>query len=1021
MPCEAALAGLYTISPDRPFVDALAAGIAARHADPSDPGKLADLLVLLPTRRACRALADAFLRQADGRPLLLPRMVPIGDIDADELLLTLPPGGASALDVPPPVSELRRRLLLSRLIQHWSARRVAADAGGPQRQITLDQAARLAETLCRLLDEVETERLTFAGLAELVPAEHAVHWQDTLLFLSIVVEQWPAILAEQGVIDPAERRSRLLTLQAQAWRSAPPAYPVIAAGSTGSVPATADLLAAIAALPQGAVVLPGLDRELDDQSWHALGLSHPQYGLARLLERLDIPRREVRDWPAPNPVPAVDRKRLPARLRLVSEMMRPAETSERWAALPDLAESALAGVTRVDCPGSQEEAGAIALIMREALEQQARPQTCALVTPDRDLARRVAAELRRWDVVIDDSAGTPLANTPPGTFLRLVAQVVVGGAAPVPLLALLKHPLATGGQSAGSFRRRTRILERVLLRGPRPSAGFAGLVAAIEALDQRIFTRLDVARAPLLHWARDLAAIAAPFAALIASGPQPLEALLRAHIAFAEALAAADPADREGAGSTRLWRGDAGEAAARLVADLATAAVDIPPLDGRHYPSLFETLLSGIPVRPRYGTHPRLAILGPLEARLQHFDVMILSGLNEGTWPPEPSPDPWMSRPMRRDFGLPDADRRVGQSAHDFIQAFCAPNVVLTRAQRVDGAPTVPARWLTRLDHVAEQAGLQPLAARDQPWTGWQRLLDRVEDWRPSRQRPAPTPPLAARPRRLSVTQVETWMRDPYAVYARHVLRLRALDPIDAPPDAAQYGILIHHLLDAFIAANPSGPLPDDAVAALCELGQKAFAPLLAQPGVWAFWWPRFERIARWFIDHETNRRAGLRQAFTEVPGRLTILAPGGPFTLTAIADRIDLLADDSLAIIDYKTGKPPSGKEIAAGFAPQLPLESAIAAVGGFADIGSVPVAGLLYWQLRGGDPGGRESAAGGDPGELAAAAIRGLTGLVARFDDPATPYESRPRAEAAPRFSDYEHLARVKEWSAGVLDDDP
>ncbi|MHA1563930.1 MAG: double-strand break repair protein AddB, partial [Alphaproteobacteria bacterium] len=858
---EPALRGVYTIAPDQPFVDALAAGIAAQYRDPDMPAKLSDVLVLLPTRRACRALADAFLRLTAGQPLLLPRLVPLGDIDADELLLALPPGGAAADHVPPPMPELQRRLLLSRLIQHWSARRTGPGSGAEtaagSRQISLDQAARLAEPLCRLLDEVATERLTFEGLAGLVPEEHAVHWQDTLHFLAIVVEQWPEILADLGTIDPAERRSRLLTIQAQAWVADPPVTPVIAAGSTGSVPATADLLAVIADLPQGAVVLPGLDRDLDDISWRALGLSHPQYGLARLLERLRVPRHQVPDWPA---IGAPDAGQASvggqasvaghasaagrARRRLASEMMRPAATSEAWAALPPLDATALDGVTRIDCPGSQEEAGVIALIMRRTLAMQAEHRTCALVTPDRGLARRVAAELRRWDVVIDDSAGTPLTGTPPGTFLRLTAQIVAAGAPPVPLLALLKHPLAAGGQSPGAFRAQVRGLERVVLRGPRPAAGFAGLVTAIAALGEKKFNAMATARAPMLRWAEGLAAMAAPFAALMTSGPQQLDVLLRAHIAFAEALAATH---EQTDGAARLWRREDGEAAARLIAELATATADLPPLEGRHYPALLEALMAGLVVRPRYGTHPRLAILGPLEARLQHFDLMILGGLNEGTWPPDPRPDPWMSRPMRRDFGLPDADRRVGLSAHDFVQAFCAPEVVLTRALRVDGTPTVPARWLTRLEHVAERTGLRSLETRPQPWTHWQRLLDRTDERRSSRRRPAPTPPVAARPRRLSVTQIETWMRDPYAIYARHILRLRALDQIDAPADAAQYGTLIHQVLDDFIAAHPTGPLPSNAVEELCEMGREAFAPLLAQPGVWAFWWPRFERIARWF------------------------------------------------------------------------------------------------------------------------------------------------------------------------------
>ncbi len=961
---------VFTIPPGESFLDALARRLMAETRD--DPLALSAMLILLPNRRACRALRDAFLRCSTGRPLLLPRLRPLGDADEEELSLA----DDLALDLPPPVPPLRRQLLLAQLI-------IALGAGRGGQTPTPEQAARLAAELARLLDQVHTEGLSFDHLARLVPADYAEHWQITLDFLKILTEHWPQILADQGWMDAALLRNRLLEAQATAWEAGPPDHPVIAAGSTGSIPATARLLSVVARLPRGRLVLPGLDCSLEGG---ALDQSHPQYGLIHLLSRLGLDPGQVPQWPDCTTSP---------RAWLVAEALRPATTTEAWRSLAGRpVDDSLAGVERLDCPGPREEAGAIALMMRQTLEDDGR--TAALVTPDRNLARRVAAELRRFDIEIDDSAGRPLDLTPPGAYLLLTAAMVAEDFAPHAVLAALKHPLATGGLAPGVFRARARRLELAALRGPRPAPGIDGLLAAVGG------------NAELAVWLGRLADVARPLTALIAASAAPLGELLRAHVAFAEALAADDGSS----GPDRLWRGEVGEAANRFVADLAEAADALPPVPGHSYPGLLQSLMAGVVVRPAWGGHPRLSIWGPLEARLQHADLLILGGLNEGVWPPEAVADPWMSRPMRQDFGLPLPERRVGLAAHDFAQAFCAPKVVLTRARRAEGAPTVPSRWLLRLDAVLKAWGIDGRWA-ESPWTGWHTALERPREFaRPVP--PAPRPPLAARPRQLSATAVETWMRDPYAIYARKILGLKALDPIDADPGAADYGTAVHKALDAFLKAYPRGRLPGGAIDELLEIGRQQFGEALARPGLHAFWWPRFERIAAWFIAHETDRRQTVAQTYSELSGGIEIDAPGGPFRISATADRVDLLADGTLAIIDYKTGAPPTAREVAAGFAPQLPIEAAIARHGGFRDLPGRPVSQLLYWRLGGGNPGGEERAVGGDPAALADQALDGLADLIRAFDDETTAYQARPHPDRAPKYSDYLHLARVKEWAS-------
>ncbi|WP_245986390.1 double-strand break repair protein AddB [Azospirillum thermophilum] len=863
---------------------------------------------------------------------------------------------------------------------------------------------RLGGDLGRLIDAVWTERVDFARLEALVPEDYASHWQETLKFLKIITEFWPAILADSGETDPAQRRNLVLETQARLWQAQPPQGPVIAAGSTGSIAATTDLLNVIARLPQGAVVLPGLDQSSDEETWQAIRAdeSHPQHGLAHLIDLLGVERGAVAAWTdAPEP--------RGVRAGLIAEAMRPAATTEGWRELDGIDGSALDGLMRIDAATAEEEATVIALLMRHALETP--EKRAALITPDRNLARRVAMALARWGIEVNDSAGRPLAHTAAGTYLRMTAELAASRVHPLALLALAKHPLAAGARDSSDFRGAARALERLVLRGPRPAEGFEGVLAALEATER---FDSDRQKAFLTDWLTGLQRLAAPFLEAMRGeadrGQAPLGDLLRTHIAFCEALAADDEEDGPG----RLWRQDDGEEAAAFVHDLLEAADGFPPMPTKDYPALLDALMSARPVRPRFGMHPRLFILGPMEARLQHLDLTILGGLNEGTWPPDAAADPWMSRPMRRDFGLPSPERLIGLSAHDFAHACGAPEVVLTRAERVEGTPTVPSRWLLRLETVLRALGLDGrIDAAGDCWLAWARRIDEPEAVRPVAP-PEPRPPVAARPRKLSVTQVETWMRDPYAVYARHVLRLSRLDPIAADPGAADRGQFIHAALDAFVREYPDA-LPPDALPRLIELGRESFGTLLhSHPDVWAFWWPRFQRVAEWFVSVERERRRAVRPLATEVSGQLELHGPAGPFLLTAKADRIDR-SPDGLVLIDYKTGTPPSTREIELGFAPQLPLEAAIAAAGGFSGIDAAPVAELSFWRLAGGDPAGEEKPVKGDPADLATAARIGLEDLIRHFDAESTPYRSCPRPAMAPRYTDYAHLARVQEWSAG------
>jgi len=965
---------VFTIPPHEAFVDCLARGVMADVGD--DPLALAAITILLPTRRACRSLREAFLRLSEGKPLLLPRLIPLNDLDEDDALFSSF-SAATEMEIPPAIAPLRRQLMLTALIQKKQAQ-------------PLEQAVQLAAELAKLLDEVQTERLNFDKLKDLVEGDYAAHWQTTLEFLTLVTNAWPAILAEENALDPAAHRNAIFAAQVAAWEKSGAGGRVIAAGSTGSIPATADLLATIAQMPGGCVVLPGLDVNLDDEGWDALDATHPQRGLKALLARFGITRDQVKLWPMAD--------KTVGRAGFVSEVMRPAATTEAWRKIvfsPDVVD----GLTRLDCSSPREEAEAIALIMRESLEVEHR--TCALVTPDRALAHRVAGELKRWHIDVDDSAGQPLEQTPPGAFLQLLAVAAAESFAPVATLALCKHPFAAAGIDPIEFRALTRWAERHLLRGPRPPAGFAGLRQLAAALKE---PRADVER-----WIARLESCCGAFATLMESPAATAAEILAAHMYAAEVLAGT----HDTPGPLRLWANEAGESAASFVSELQEGVGELEPLSPKAYPAFFSALMSPRVVRPRYGRHPRLHILGPLEARLQRFDVLILGSLNEGTWPADAPADPWMSRPMRARFGLRSPEERVGLAAHDIAQALCAPRVILTRAAKVGGTPTVPSRWLRRLERVVASANLA-LPVEKNAWLPWTKELTKPARVAPI-DPPAPKPPVSARPRRLSVTEIEKWMRDPYSIYARHILKLLPLDPLEQDVGAADYGSLVHRALQDFITAYPAGDLPFDAREKLHAYGQRVFDELALRPAVMAFWWPRFERIAAWFVTHEQSRRAALSGSFVERRGEMILTGPAGPFTLIAKADRIDRLRDGSLVIIDYKTGTPPRDVEVIAGFAPQLPLEAVMAARNAFPDVPTGTVSALGFWHLHGRKDGGKDCPIKADVGELAAAAAEGLAQLIAAFDDARTAYEARPNPEMAPTYSDYLHLARVKEWAAG------
>lgn len=1003
-----------TLEPSQPFLPALARYLID-WLGPRGPLALADAVVLLPTRRAARALAEAFVEVAPETATLLPRIRTLGDGDPGDLAGSglLLDGEADPLAGLPVMDPLARRLALARLVR---ARDEAA--GWSQDPVA---ALGAAEALAALMDDAQLAQsgdgpAPWSRLAQLVKdRDLAAHWDKSVQFLQIVTEIWPGLLAHEGLADPVEARRRGLVRLAQHWRDHPPRHPVILAGSTGAIPVVRELMATVAALPDGLVVLPGLDREMDDSRWALTGAEpqHPQFALHAALARLGINRGDVPVLGSAAPVPAAAAIR---RRRLLETALTPTDATADWLdqiqALvagggPQALSGALDGLSLLSAANEDEEASAIALILREALEEP--DHTCALVTPDSGIAQRVAAKLRRWAVQVDVSAGEPLSRTPLGALILLTLNWMADAADPRALLALLAHPLCGLGLDEATRRAGADGLERVLLRQSRKDGDLAALMARLEASEHRSWTLL---RADRVAAARVVAALQA--LKLPGDGETSLSAMARTAAQLVEALAATDSAP-----GTSIWTGEAGEAAATLLRALQEHGDRLGPLSVPDARRCLEKLMAGVAVRPA-GSHPRLSILGPLEARLQSFDTVILGGLDEGLWPSPPPPDPFLSAGMRADLGLTSLEEAIGVSAHDFLQLAAQKRVILTRSARRGDSPAVPSRWLWRLETLLRAAGDPALIEQfrsGHPALDWVRAMEPERTFNPGQARPAPRPPVSARPTAFSATQVETWIRDPYKLYARKVLDLEALDPIGGDPGSAERGTALHAAFE--IAADWVPDVPEDAEAQLRtrlrhELARGGFlAQALDAEMV------RMEPTIGWLVAWERRRRAGGWLPLVERWVRAEWQTGAGPVRLKAKVDRIDLGPEDGLEVLDFKTGTIPTSKQVAAMIAPQLPVTAAIiASQPQEAPIPQRPATDFSYVHAGGRRP--RQVPGvnpGNDPFTLSDKARATVVTLYERFADEGQPYLSKPRVQfigpAARYAQPYDQLARRGEWA--------
>ncbi len=959
---------IFALPPGVDFAQALIDGLHHRLSD-HPLHAIGRVQLIVNTRRAGRRLRDIFDAEQPG---LMPKIGLVTDLGEK---WRLP-------DLPDPVPSLRRRLELMQMVSGLMRQ---DDKLAPK-----CSAFELADSLAGLMDEMHGEGVTPDVIDGLDISDQSGHWERIRAFLTILRPFFEDALTEPDV----ETRQRLVIEHLiRHWQDNPPDHPIILAGSTGSRGATRLLMQAIAKLPQGAVVLPGFDFDMPDKAWAALdnrvfSEDHPQYRFHALLKSLDLTRDDVKPWYGSPPAN-------PARNRLLSLALRPAPVTDDWLTDgPELGphlSDATQGLSLIEAPTPRAEALTIAMILRQAAEDE---RTAALITPDRMLTRQVAAALDRWSIRPDDSAGTPLQLSAPGRFLRHVADLFQGRLTADLLLTVLKHPLTHRGAKRGEHLRLTHELELHIRKHgpPYPDAdSFRDwamgqkdpmAVGWAEWLGTILCDQEDNAEHSLSNW-------------------------LDRHVTLAETIATGS----QGGGTGPLWTDDAGEVALDAVETLKSHADAAGDMGAREYAALFSAHLSRhAEVRDTLLSHPGIRIWGTLEARIQTADIIILAGLNEGVWPETPTPDPWLNRALRVQAGLLLPERQIGLAAHDFQQAAASAEVWLSRSLRSDEAETVPSRWLNRLQNLLgglrDHAGpdiLTEMRARGAIWLHRARLLEEPGHI-PKAPRPAPCPPATARPDKLSVTEIQRLIRDPYSIYAKHVLNLKPLNPLMREPDALLRGIVLHDVLDQFIRETRDNP------AALTQgrllgLAREILNAEVPWAGARALWFARLERVAEKFLQDEHARRRIATPTEFEARGKLSMGTP--PFTLTAKADRIDLDANGNVIIYDYKTGAPPTAPQ-QRRYDKQLLLEAVIAENAGFGKLAPAPVLAAQYLSLN---AEGKISDAPLDetPTQTVWAEF---CALIAAYADPKTGYVARRAMHSLDDISDYDHLARFGEW---------
>lgn len=1013
---------IFNISPRYPFLDVLATYVieTAKEKDLN----IANDIILLPTRRACRHLKDLFFKLSHNDAVLLPTILPLGDIDEN---------GIASLDYEnksldesklKPISQIERNLLLACLIEKAS-----------EDEISKEQAYSLAVDLAHLMDTVEMEKLSFNNIQNIFPEKYAVHWQKVISFLNIIKDNYPKILKENNLINPIERKVIHINKQIEYWKSFPPKGRIFAAGSTGSLIPIADMLRFIANMENGFLILPGLDKNLSDSDFNVLlqdypnsHQNHPQYGLIKLIDSLHLKISDVEELPLYKDYDVIDADRE----FLATNIMLSWDMQEDWHKLPKLKQDILDNVSVLDLKTNTDEVLAIACLLRKCVAENKRG---ILITPDRKIAKSVSNELRRWNITVDDSAGCYASDTVTGNYIILILKLIYDNFSPYSLLAVLKHKYTHLGYDKAELDNLVLLLENQWLRNHFGLDSLDDIISLEDTIlkenEDRINSISDEKLSPdkkiekIKQFKKDvlsvkfllnkISEITLEFQNLMNDSKQyHLFDLLEKHLQLVDTFVLSDSNDK----NLLLWDSELHMNLSEELSSLLKSLKEIKEKDTSidlfttsAYFTFISNYLASDSLRQTTGVNPNIAIMNSIEARLMDADMFILAGLNEDTFPSLTAEDPWMSRPMKSEFKLPLPERKIGLSSHDFVEFFCKKNVVLTHAQKVDGANTVPSRWLTKFEAIREITKLpfkQQLAKEVLSWLN-SFNTDMVAHLYPQ---PEPCPPVFARPTELSATWIEKWIRDPYIIFAAKILKLEKLKDINPVVGVAELGTLIHDSLEEFVKSDMQ------TAEELEKLMLKKSLPYKKLQQI-DFWDAKFKVVASWFVKHKQSLK-NLEKIITEVKGEYDFPELNKNFKMTAKADRFDLFTNGTACVYDYKTGTPPKTQDVKDGYSPQLPIEAIIFNRGGYKDAG-VPehfyINSLKYIKLTGSE-NGKETVFDSDIETLLNNTYSILVEMINSYynNDNPSKYTSRPNqskvGHSIEEYSEYTHLARVKEW---------
>ena len=958
---------IYNIQASKSFLQSLITGIIAKFG--SDPIDICKIKILLPTKRACRMFDETYLEMMDYKPCVIPKTYPIGDLGEDEIIIEnfLQEAPEFYLKVRSPISDFEQHIILAKLIQKHHK----------TKKLNLLDSMDLATSLISFYADFKRDEIEFSELNKLEMFDISEGWQEMLEFLKIVTEEYPKYLLSIKKSDPVTYRNYLINMMSEIWQKNPPSHPVIIAGSTGSIAVTRKLIKTIYSMKNGYVILPSVDLSLDEETWNILDLTHPGYMLKQLLDYVGIDRNDVIEWDGST----INEENA----KFMHAVFTPSFLTYKW----HLLEKNLKphNFKLIECEKLSSEAQVISLIIRDFIEEDA-SKKAIIVTNNQDLAKIIRTYVKRWDLNIENSAGDKISETKIGKIFTLAAEMLNSNFEASETLALLKHVLDSDDDKLSLF-------EKIVFRDLKLKNGLNSIYKKLEQDPE------------ILLWFKDFIARGSEFISY-RNKTSNFNEILIAHIKFIENIYG---------GREKLYQGKIGEKFHACLTMLLGVSEQINKVSFSEYSRIFQNFMNSQTIRIPDNTYPNIKILSPIEARHIDADLVIIAGVNETVWPRSIPTNPWMSKAMRKELGLSPEEHIISLSAHDFYKLCHMKNVIITYSNYIDGSPSTPSRWIQRIRALAEYLSIENDLKPDKPFLEWARAIDFSGKYEPI-SAPSPVPALNIRPRKLSVTQIEKLIRNPYAIYASSILNLKKLTPLEKEPDNADFGSFIHKVLDSY--NKQYDKISDNHEEFLLNIAKKILEDY-REFEIYDFWRQRFLNISKWFLEYDSKERKN-HQIYSEISGKISFETANGPFTLTAKADRIAIDKYDNISIIDYKTGYLPSLHDSNNFLSPQLSLEGLIATRNGFKslDIGvNYSITSLTYILLKASENSSEirhiknSEDAGEEMQQFITLTSHNLQELILKYDNPATSYQAYPDKKIAPSYDDYEHLSRVKEWS--------